>query len=234
MKTINDTPDQRAILAMMERMNMNHAPLSNEGQQGHSDAPAREMSPYERHMVKPKTWPSLEAILTHAPAAVKGLFENLPFSSEDDRQDYLEALKTVAHDMLPSNFFEWLWLRDCAYHEQELRRLRRQKRALIENARTKAIKSLVRCHIESASKKEEEIEREAERIARNWDIDLALRDKYDPLGVDFTPDHIFAEAVALLNKQLEGVEKLLSSSEARRNKAFRELMWKRGGMSRRH
>jgi hypothetical protein len=66
------------------------------------------------------------------PASVRLLCGNPPVLSSEKRRDYESVFCYIADCVKPTDFIEWLWLKDIVDHTWEIRRLRRFKNQLIE------------------------------------------------------------------------------------------------------
>lgn len=163
-------------------------------------------------------------IVAHLPPAIASLFSNPPVLRNENQNAYKELLNEVAATMRPKDFIEFLWLRDFTDLTWEILRYRRMQKAIFETAEPAALRARFRALIQDGQASEEDVERQATRLAHDWTTDptaRALLKEVNPDGIN--NDDLVAEAFIYRIKELERLDKMLAAAEKRRNNVLREM-----------
>jgi hypothetical protein len=137
-------------------------------------------------------------------------------------------------ELKPRGIIEQMYLVDIAYITWEILRLRRCKAAIINSRIRVALVALLKQALRKPGEYALEVEDEADRLASAWSSDPAAKRQVSELLKDFQLDEsaIEAEVIRTSAADLELIDRLLASSESRRNRAFRCLADYRGGWGR--
>ena len=152
---------------------------------------------------------SLSAALTHlAPA---------PLLPGDDTAAYDTLLAGVAATVRPADLIEEAWVRDVVDLIWEALRLRRLKAALLTACADDGLAHLLRSI---------NVQGYTPELARRW----AARELGAVAAVDaalaaagLSLDHVMARTLALRIAEIERIDRMIASAEARRSAALREI-----------
>jgi len=159
------------------------------------------------------------------PKDIAALFGHAPTLKTEDEEIYWNCMERVVKCVEPQDIIEWLWLKDVVDLSWEILRLRRLKIDLVE------------------------IDREDQNATIEWEREHADEPYVDLLGRSTPPTPAQIEAcknkplldtqtdsAKLLFKHIEeyeGIEKLLTSAELRRDRILREIDLRRDHMGQR-
>jgi hypothetical protein len=118
--------------------------------------------------------------------------------------------------MAPSDFLEQIWTTGAVQETWEIIRWQRLKTALLDNAMTDAVASLLGIKIPTTAR------RLAEAWAAGKPSDVKqVEDLLASIGI--TIDHVQAKALELKLEFIDGLDRLITSAELRRSAIFREI-----------
>jgi hypothetical protein len=133
--------------------------------------------------------------MTQIPAAVAELWGKPPVLPHEDPEVYNKLWLEIAKSIGPTDFIEWLWIKDILDLSWEIRRLRGFKAGLVQKCRRDRIELINRGMRKGDSAAIEELETEA-GVASMFVEDLS---------------------------RYERIDDLLASQESRRNAVLREI-----------
>jgi hypothetical protein len=143
----------------------------------------------------------------------------LKTESEDEFMNLVEKLE---QDIQPKNFIEELYVNEVAALTWEIIRYRRCKTAIITNANHIALKNIL-AQIRFKPGSSETLA--AEKLAYEWFYSQKAKEGIAALLKEAGRDEtaVEAEAFRLKLNEIEKIERLLASAEARRDKALRSI-----------
>jgi hypothetical protein len=167
-----------------------------------------------------KEWP--------IPPEFRHLFKRLPVLATEVRQDYLELLQSMACAIRPEDGVEWALLKTIVDNSWEMLRYERSKAGIIDGALKEALTNVL-CSILEESTIKVSREQDARELAEDWFNDPATREEILKHLNDYQldEDSIIAEAIRIRSRELEQIERMLASKEARRSFARREIDYNR-------
>jgi hypothetical protein len=140
-----------------------------------------------------------------------------PLLGGEDAAAYNELLVRVSAAVKPTDIVEEIWVRDIVDLAWEVFRLRRIKAGLLAAATQNEIKRVLAEYLSDA---------DAQELARNWTLnDKDARKEVQAYFdmVNLTLDGATARAFAMKIKNIELIDRMIASAEARRNIALREI-----------
>ena len=154
----------------------------------------------------------------------------LPLLRGESDKELARMIDSLFKQLRPEGPILELYVNEYAYFLWEIRRLRRWKTAIIENAFYDALRSIL-CNVVYSPltwgfKFEEGEKRETpDTLAQKWFIDPAVKaeilELLGDLGLDET--NIEAEAVRRSSDTLEALDRRMALAENRRDKALRTI-----------
>jgi hypothetical protein len=169
----------------------------------------------KRHHQTPNPHP-LQPMALDAAANDDDLFGPPPVISGEDPGAFLELLAGVRASVKPKGMIEDLLVRDCVEVIWEIRRLRRLKAALLQAAAYKGLKKVLTPLVTW----------EAESLAEKWVFGGARatrRVERILAAAGLSIDAIMAETLILRLSEIERLEHLIASNEARLQAVLREI-----------
>jgi hypothetical protein len=163
------------------------------------------------------TEPQNQAQVDHG-AAIVALLEKPLLLSGEDPHAYLSLQKAVEAEVQPADFIEKIWITDVVYNQWETVRYRRFKTELVKVAKQEALEAVLR---ELMSYGAYELHSTvAEMMA--WKYVMGDEEAMEEVGellrkAQLTEDTIFARGVANMIEAIERFDRLIASSEARRD-----------------
>jgi hypothetical protein len=150
-------------------------------------------------------------------SAIAALLETPLLLSGEDPHAYVGLLKAVTADVQPADFIEKMWTSDVVYNQWEILRYRRFKTELVKVAKQEALEGILQelmsygYGMESAR---------AEMTA--WKYVMGDEEAKEEVGellqeAQLTEDTVFARGVANMIEAIERIDRLIESSEARRD-----------------
>ena len=153
----------------------------------------------------------------------------LKTESEDE---FVKMVEKLERDIQPENFIEELYVNEVAALTWEIIRYRRCKTAIITNANHTALKSIL-LQIRFKPKSSETLA--ADRLAHEWYYSQKAKEDIAALLKEAGRDESAVEAEAFRQRlsEIEKIDRLLASVEARRDKALRCIGQYREGFAKR-
>ena len=155
------------------------------------------------------------------PPAILALFGKPPLLVSEDADIYEALLSRIAIAVRPRDAFEWMLLKDYADLAWEIFRLRRAKAGVINLAHHRALTSVL---LQLGWRYE---------LAAKWHTDpevkTSIRTGLEQHGLDEAV--ITAEAVAQCCDQLGTFDRMIASTELRRNAMLGEIEHRRAGLA---
>ena len=159
----------------------------------------------------------LQPISIQAAESAGDLLGPPPVITGEDPHAFLELLDRVRQDVKPKGIIEEIFVRDSVDLLWEIRRLRRLKASLLQAAAHQGLEKVLKPLVAWS---------EADRLADNW----ARRSSRAIAKVDkvlatagLNLDAVMAEALALRLDDIERIERMIASQEARFEAALREI-----------
>ena len=148
------------------------------------------------------------------------LFRKPPLLLTESRSEFDDFQASFQQAIMPRGAIEHIYFDDIVASTWEILRFRRSKTAIINSAFQKALLSLLEPHFE-----DDYLGTASKDLAERWFVDSAARKKVAQLLGRFELDEfaIEAEAIRISLPDLEGIDRLLATAEARRNRAFRNI-----------
>jgi hypothetical protein len=155
-----------------------------------------------------------------APRATLSLLGAPPLIKGEDAGSYDELLARICDTLRPSDSLEEIWIRDVVDLVWETFRLRRIKASLLSDSTERGIgNTLGKEHAD------------AREMAREWAAgnEAAAKDVAAALvSVGSSMQAVIARAMSVQLLDMERLDRMLMSAEARRSAALRELDYHRG------
>jgi hypothetical protein len=154
-----------------------------------------------------------------APGTTFALLGAPPLISSEDTAGYHELLARICAALRPSDSLEEVWIRDLVDLVWDTFRLRRIKAKILSYRASHEIRAMLIRNPDSAE------------MAAKWavgdqtvakDVEQALR------SVGSSGEHAISMAMCFFMQQVERIDRMLVSAEARRSAALRELDYHRG------
>jgi hypothetical protein len=151
-----------------------------------------------------------------------GLLPTSPLLITESRQEFDRIRDALDREIKPRGPIEAMYVAEIACLVWEILRLRRCKTGIINNAFRTALEPILTQLLRETREWGCEVREAAETLARKWfshpDSKKKVAELLEVFGLDETT--IEAEAVRQSAQDLERIDRLLASSEARRNKAL--------------
>jgi len=158
------------------------------------------------------------------PDDVRSLFGRPPVLKSESKARYEVLFEKMAAAIRPEDVFEWMMVKTIVDLIWEIERYRRTKTIIIDNAHKEGLANLVRPLIRESSIQHSR-ERDALELAEGYFVDPKFELKVGEIlslhNLDATS--IAAEAVRHRLPELEKIERMVASKEARRADAYRDL-----------
>lgn len=159
-----------------------------------------------------------------------------PLIEGECEADYKAFHASCISAVLPKDAIEEIWLQDFVVYSWEAQRLRRMKVAVINASRKSAVEDLLRELLENNHTHYADVYSAAKSLSHNWSSsDKETVEIVEGLLKDHNLDldTITAKAVLLKLKDIERIDKLIASSDYRRDAAIRELEKRRDLLAKR-
>jgi hypothetical protein len=140
-----------------------------------------------------------------------------------ESKDEFDRIRHALNDEIkPRGIIEQMYVDDIAYLVWEVLRLRRSKAAIINSAFRQALKELIAQLLLKPGQEEYLLGDEPDRLARDWFSDPKVKKQIAELLQEFELDETAIEAAAVRRcaDDLEQIDRLMASSELRRDKAL--------------
>jgi hypothetical protein len=139
-----------------------------------------------------------------------------PVIAGEDAQEFWELLERVRDDVKPDDMLEEIWVRDAVELVWEARRLRRLKASVFEVGAHEGLARVLRPFVDSL---------EADELAEKWlrrhrklkEVDERLA------AAGLSMDAVMAETLASRLDDVERIERMIATVEARLAAALREI-----------
>ena len=189
----------------------------------------------------PKLHNNKASIETLVPAEIRDMLGNPPLLATEDPNHYEALLTELAREVRPSDFIEWLWVKDIADLTWDIFRYRRIKASYVDGRFRSALVQQLNGALQRAH---------PDKSALSFDLDRIL-DKANKLANDFIANAntkekrdkwlkahgVNAESITATSfdaavDKLEAIERMLASVEYRRNNALHEIERRRNALGR--
>jgi hypothetical protein len=140
-----------------------------------------------------------------------------------ESKDEFNLIRDTLNDQIkPRGIIEQMYVEDIAYLVWEILRLRRSKAAIINLAFRDALTEVVMHLLRKPGEYKHQLKGQSEELAREWFSDPNVRKQIAGLLREFDLDETAVEAEAFRKSadDLEGIDRLMASAEARRDKAL--------------
>lgn len=166
-------------------------------------------------------------------AADAALLPLVPLLVTESESDFRAVNDAIRCEVKPRGIIEEMWVADLIYNVWEIARLRRCKAGIINTAFVSALKRLLADLLRHQGVTFLEANEQAAKLAGAWFTDRTAKREVSRLLHEFQLDEstIAAEAIRHSADDLEALERLLLSLEARRNKALRCVAEYRGSLA---
>jgi hypothetical protein len=159
------------------------------------------------------------------PSAVLGLISKPALTITESADDYDSLAKSFEQEIKPRGFIEQLYVAEISAIVWETLRLRRSKMATINAAFRGALNNLLVQFLKNPDEMAPPY-REAKVLAFEWFTDPNAKQQVAEILKRFHLDEtaIEAEAIRSVATDLELLDRMLTSLEARRNRALRSIL----------
>jgi hypothetical protein len=140
-----------------------------------------------------------------------------------ESKDEFDLLRdTLNQEVKPRGIIEQMYVEDIAYLVWEILRLRRSKAAIINLAFRDALTEVVTQLLRNPGERKYQLKDHSEKLAREWFSDPDVKKQIAGLLREFDLDETAIEAEAFRKSadDLERIDRLMASAEARRDKAL--------------
>jgi protein tyrosine phosphatase (PTP) superfamily phosphohydrolase (DUF442 family) len=167
-------------------------------------------------------------------------FKFIPaFLRTESEEDFEKLVDELERAVQPTNFVELMYVHDVAVRTWDIMRHRRNKAGIINNAFHAALENFLQRYLsppKAAFYTLEEISADrlvANRLAYDWFYSQEAKDQVSGLleEAGFNMQAIEAEAVRLALADIEKLDGLIASAEARRDKYLRSLARSEDGLA---
>jgi hypothetical protein len=180
----------------------------------------------------------ISTTLPTLPEEIRFLFGKPPLIIGEDRKVYDDLLRRFALAVSPADVVAWMFVKDFADLTCEIHRWRRAKAGIINVTRKEGLRSIFESITETQDIPEDSSRaREADLKADNWYRNSDTRqdarqhiERYDLLDAS---DTITAQAIALRSRELETIDNMIASAEARRAGVLAQIGHYHQGLARR-
>ena len=154
--------------------------------------------------------------------ANSGLIPASPLLLTESKDEFNLIRDNLNDQIKPRGIIEQMYVEDVTYLVWEILRLRRSKAAIINLAFRDALTEIVMQLLRKPGEYKHELKDRAEDLAREWFSDSNVRKQISELLQEFDLDETALEAEAFRKSadDLEGIDRLMASAEARRDKAL--------------
>ena len=194
-----------------------------------------------------KSLPKLDnnkaSIETLVPAEIRDMLGKPPLLATEDPNQYDALLTELAREVRPSDFIEWLWVKDIADLTWDIFRYRRIKASYVDGRFRSALVQQLNLALQrdkrasdksALSFNRDRILDEANKLANDFIANANTKEKRDKWlkahGVN--AESITATSFDAAVDKLEAIERMLASVEYRRNNALQEIEGRRNASGR--
>jgi hypothetical protein len=162
------------------------------------------------------------------------LLPQTPLLISESADEFDRIRDALDQEIEPRGIIEQMYVSDIACLIWEILRLRRCKAALINSQIHAALITVLTQILREPGQGGFEVEAEAKKLAYAWNNNKVARRRVLKLLAQKQLDEsaIEAEAIQKLSTEIEQLDRMLTSSESRRNKALRAISEYRGGLAR--
>jgi hypothetical protein len=163
-----------------------------------------------------------EILMTKAGQVSSALIPTSPLLLTESKDEFNLIRDNLNDQIKPRGIIEQIYVEDIAYLVWEILRLRRSKAAIINLAFRPALKEVITQLLIQPGGLKFQVEDESKKLAHNWFCDPNVKKQIAELLRDFHLDETAIEAEAFRKSadDLEGIDRLMASAEARRDKAL--------------
>jgi hypothetical protein len=160
--------------------------------------------------------------MSKAGSANSALIPTAPLLITESKDEFDLLRDTLNAEVKPRGIIEQMYVEDIAYLVWEILRLRRSKAAIINLAFRDALTEIVMQLLRKPGEWKHQLKDQSEELAREWFSDPNVRKQIVELLREFDLDETVLEAEAFRKSadDLEGIDRLMASAEARRDKAL--------------
>ena len=194
-------------------------------------------------LVLGKSLPELDntkaSIGTLVPAEIRDMLGEPPLLATEDPNQYDALLTELAREVRPSDFIEWLWVKDIADLTWDIIRYRCIKASYIDGRFRSALVQQLNLALERGKRAALSFDRDrirdkANKLANDFIANANTKEKRDKWlkahGVN--AESITATSFDAAVDKLEAIERMLASVEYRRNNALQEIERRRNALGR--
>ena len=200
-------------------------------------------------LVLGKSLPELDntkaSIETLVPVEIRDMLGKPPLLATEDPNQYDALLTELAREVRPSDFIEWLWVKDIADLTWDIFRYRRIKASYVDGRFRSALVQQLNLALERDKRAAhpdesalsfdlDRIRDEANKLANDFIANANTKEKRDKWlkahGVN--AESITATSFDAAVDKLEAIERMLASVEYRRNNALHEIERRRNALGR--
>jgi hypothetical protein len=155
------------------------------------------------------------------PSRLQGFFAKPPVLIGESRLQYEQVLTGTIEAIKPSNFLEWLLVKDLVDLTWELRRLGKHKAALINVTWTHALRMILESHLEGDLEERRRVAQERAggyftKEGRDWVMEFLLKR-------ELTEDAIAAQASTLRLPELDLIDRQMERARVSRMAIARDI-----------
>ena len=160
--------------------------------------------------------------MTKAGQVRSALIPTAPLLITESKDEFDLLRDTLNEEVKPRGIIEQMYVEDIAYLVWEILRLRRGKAAIINSAFRDALTEVVMQLLRNPGERKYQFKDHSEKLAREWFSDPDVKKQVAGLLREFNLDETAIEAEAFRKSadDLERIDRLMASSEARRDKAL--------------
>jgi hypothetical protein len=160
--------------------------------------------------------------MTKAGQVSSALIPTAPLLLTESRDEFNLIRDNLNDQIKPRGIIEQMYVEDIAYLVWEILRLRRSKAAIINSAFRDALTEVVTQLLRNPGERKYQLKDHSEKLAREWFSDPDVKKQVAGLLREFNLDETAIEAEAFRKSadDLERIDRLMASSEARRDKAL--------------
>jgi hypothetical protein len=150
------------------------------------------------------------------------LLPKLPLLITESADEFDTLRDAFEREIKPQGIIEQMYVHDISSIVWEILRLRRCKVVIINSAFRRALKNLLEQFLGQANEDEFDVYDEAEALAHAWFTDQEAKKQVSEIlaRFDLEESAIEAEAIRRSSADLELLDRMLTSLESRRDKAF--------------
>src|SRR5215831_12855842 len=150
------------------------------------------------------------------------LLPKLPLLITESADEFDALRNAFDQEIKPRGIIEQMYVHDISSIAWEILRLRRCKVVIINSAFRSALEHLLVQLLKRPGQYDHEVERKAQALAQSWFTDQEAKKEVSETLSRFDLDEsaIEAEAIRRSSADLELLDRMLTSLESRRNKAF--------------